>query len=258
MADQYFKDTSRTTDSIEATGSMASSASPPGLANKSLSSDTSATTMAKFSLDLRDLEAAAALETLGMVPETQWPVTEASTLEMSTDSEVTFRKVLGSAEVLATRPGVDPLEVTRPLADVSWTSQSPQATSPSVITRQPTRTSPGPWPPVASHVFGPSTTQVEPDTVSRQTTFSHHMDDPGSFHIYTKRFVSTFLKFLCSIGKITVLVYWNLEAKLVQLRHMHTDGSYVIMRPCLLAMAYNIHCVYTSGNRRRISNIERR
>ena len=101
MADQYFKDTSRTTDSIEATGSMASSASPPGLANKSLSSDTSATTMAKFSLDLRDLEAAAALETLGMVPETQWPGTEASTLEMSTDSEVTFRKVLGSAEVLA-------------------------------------------------------------------------------------------------------------------------------------------------------------
>ena len=54
-----------------------------------------------------------------MVPETQWPGTEASTLEMSTDSEVTFRKVLGSAEVLATRPGVDPLEVTRPLADVS-------------------------------------------------------------------------------------------------------------------------------------------
>ena len=57
--------------------------------------------MAKFSLDLRDLEAAAALEALGRVPESQWPVTEVSTLEMSTDSEVTFRKVLGSAEVLA-------------------------------------------------------------------------------------------------------------------------------------------------------------
>ena len=107
MADQYFKDTARTTDSIEATGSTASSASPPGLANKFLSSDTSAT--AKFSLDLRDLEAAAVFEALGMEPETQWPVTEASTLELSTDSEVTFRKVLGSAEVLATRPGVDPL-----------------------------------------------------------------------------------------------------------------------------------------------------
>jgi len=153
MADQYFKDTARTTDSIEATGSMVSSASPPGLANKFLSSDTSATAMAKSSLDLRDLEAAAALEALGMVPETQWPVTETSTLEMSIDSEVTFRKVLGSAEVLATRPGVDPLEVTRPLPKFGWTSQSPQAISPSVIARQPTYTSPGPWPPVASHVM---------------------------------------------------------------------------------------------------------
>jgi len=182
MADQYFKDTARTTDSIEATGSMASSASPPGLANKSLSSDASATAMAKFSLDLRDLEAAAVLEALGRVPETQWPVTEASTLEMSTDSEVTFCKVLGSSEILATRPGVDPLEVTRPLADVSWTSQSPQATSPSVLIRQPTRTSPGPWPSVASHVFGPSTTQVDPDRESRQTTNWHHTEDPGSLH----------------------------------------------------------------------------
>jgi len=185
MADQYFKDTPRTTDSIEATGSIASSVSLPGLANKFLSSDTSATAMAQFSLDLRDLEAVAALEALGRVPETQWPVTEASTLELSTDSEVTFRKVLGSAAVLATRPGVDPLEVTRPLADVSWTSQSPQATSPSVIVRQPTRTSSGPWPPMASHVFRPSTTQVDPnllDRESRQTTNWHHTEDPGSLH----------------------------------------------------------------------------
>ena len=74
---------------------MASSASPPGLANKVLSSDASATATAKFSLDLRDLEAAAVLEALGRVPETQGPVTEVSTLELSTDSEVTFRNVLG-------------------------------------------------------------------------------------------------------------------------------------------------------------------
>jgi len=184
MADPNIKDTSRTTDSIEATGLMASSASPPGLANKFLSSDTSTTAMAKFSLELRDLEAAAALEALGMVPETQWPGTEASTLEISTDSEVTFRKVLGSAEVLATRPGVDPLEVTRPLPEFSWTSQSPQATSPSVIVRQPTHTSPGPWPPVASHVFGPSTTQVDPDIPyreSRQTTHQPQTEDPEHF-----------------------------------------------------------------------------
>ena len=53
--------------------------------------------------------------------------------------------------------------MTRPLPEFGWTSQSPQATSPSVIVRQPTYTSPGPWPPVASHVFGPSTTQVDPD-----------------------------------------------------------------------------------------------
>jgi len=105
-----------------------------------------------------------------MVPETQQLITEASTLEMSTDSEVTFRKVLGSSEILATRPGVDPLEVTRPLADVSWTSQSPETTSPSVIARQPTYISPGPWPPVASHVFGPSTTQVDPDSPDRPET----------------------------------------------------------------------------------------
>jgi len=102
-------------------------------------------------------------------------------LEMSTDSEVTFRKVLGSSEILPTRPGVDPLEVTRPMADVSWTSQSPQATSPSVLIRQPTRTSPGPWPPVASHVFGPSTTQIDPDRESRQT--SHHIEDTEPLHL---------------------------------------------------------------------------
>jgi len=149
---------------------MASSVSPPGLANKSVSSDTSATAMARFSADLRDLEAAAVLEVLGRVPETQWPGTEASTLEMSTDSEVTFRKVLGSSEILPTRPGVDPLEVTRPMVDVSWTSQSPQATSPSILIRQPTRTSPGPWPSVASHVFGPSTTQVDPNSPDRPET----------------------------------------------------------------------------------------
>jgi len=124
-------------------------------------------------MDLRDLEAAAALEVLGRVP-------EASTLEMSTDSEVTFRKVLGSSEILATRPGVDPLEVTRPMADVSWTSQSPQTTSPSVITRQPTRTSPGPWPSVASHVFGPSTTQVDPNSPDRPETGTSPWFPPDS------------------------------------------------------------------------------
>jgi len=66
------------------------------------------------------------------------------------------------------------------LPDVDWTSQSPQATSPSLIARQSTRTSPGPWPLVTSHVFGPSTTQVDPDIPyreSRQTTHQPHTDD---------------------------------------------------------------------------------
>ena len=177
MADHYCKDTAHATDSIQATGSMASSVSPPGFASKSVSDNASATAMVKFSMDLRDLEAAAALEAMGRVPETQAPGTEASTLDRTVDSEVTFRKVLGSTEILPTRPGVDPLDVTRPMADVSWASQSPPATSPSIITRQPTRTSPGSWPP-ASHVFGPLTTQVEPE-VAR--TF-HTSDDPGSSH----------------------------------------------------------------------------
>ena len=131
-------------------------------------------------------ETAAALEALGVVPETQWPGTEASTLELSTDSEVTFRKVLGSAEVLATRPGVDPLEVTRPLPEFSWTTQSPQATSPSVIVRQPTRTSPGPWPPVASHVFGPSTTQVGSENPTREDLehlHGSHMEPIQTLHM---------------------------------------------------------------------------
>jgi len=130
--------------------------------------------MAEFGLELRDLEAAAALEALGMVPETQWPGTEASTLELSTDSEVTFRKVLGSAEVLATRPGVDPLEVTRPLPEFSWTTQSPQATSPSIIVR------PGMQSSAASHVFGPLTTQVGSENPPRedfQTSHWSHTED---------------------------------------------------------------------------------
>ena len=46
---------------------------------------------------LRDLEAATVLEALGVVPKTQWPSTEALMHELSTDSEVTFRRGLGSA-----------------------------------------------------------------------------------------------------------------------------------------------------------------
>jgi len=63
--------------------------------------------MARFSFDLHDkIEAANALQALSQVPETQLS---------SVDSEVTFRKVIGSGEVLATRLGVDLLEVMRPM-----------------------------------------------------------------------------------------------------------------------------------------------
>ena len=151
MADHSLANTSCTTDSSQATGSRTSSVSLSGFANRTLSSETSATAMARFSLDLRDLEAASALGAFGVVPETQWPSAEAIMHELSTDSEVTFRKVLGSAEILPARPGVDPLEVTRPMPDLSGTSQSPVTASPSVIARSQS----GSVPPAASYVFGP-------------------------------------------------------------------------------------------------------
>ena len=232
MADPYFKDTARTTDSIEATGTMASSASPPGLANKSVSSDASATAMVKFSMDLRDLEAAAALEVLGRVPETQQLITEASTLERSTDSEVTIRKVLGSSEILATRPGVDPLEITRPMADVSWASQSPQATSPSILVRQPTRASPGPWPPVASHVFGPSTTQVDPNLLVRESSKTinpRHTEDSGPLqkHVSIKHAV-------CLTGS-----HCSLMRAYKNLQFIHT----ILQSACTLHLSLNITAI---------------
>ena len=156
MADHSLANTSCTTDSSQATGLETSFVSLPGFANKTLSSETSATAMSRFSLGLRDLEARA----LCVVPETQWPSTEAIMHELSTDLEVTFRRVLGSAEVLPTRPGVDPLEVTRPLPDFSWTTH--------VIAR------PGTQPPAASHVFGPLTIQVDPETLHRTSSQTYN------------------------------------------------------------------------------------
>jgi len=57
--------------------------------------------------------------------------------ELSVDSEVTFRKVLGSAEILPTRPGIDPFKDTRPMdtpSDRSSLQLTPlTSVSPSVI-----------------------------------------------------------------------------------------------------------------------------
>ena len=135
MADHSLANTACTTDSSQATGSGTSSVSSSGPATKPPPLPWSGLVWI-----FRDLEAASALGALGVVLETQWPSTEAIMHELSTDSEVTFRKVLGSAEVIPTRPGVDPLEVTRHMPDLSGTSQSPVTASPSVITSQPLRT----------------------------------------------------------------------------------------------------------------------
>jgi len=76
-------------------------------------------------LDLREIEAASVLNTLGEVPETQLLSTQAIMHEVSTDSEVTFRRELGSAEILPTRPGIDPFEDTRPIGGVWGDQQRP-------------------------------------------------------------------------------------------------------------------------------------
>jgi len=69
--------------------------------------------MAQFSTDLRELQAVNALNTVSEASETQMLNTQATMHELSTDSEVTFRKVIGSAEILPSRPGIDPPDDTR-------------------------------------------------------------------------------------------------------------------------------------------------
>ena len=121
----------------------------PGPASNFLSR-TDASAMAQFSMELRELEAVSALSTLSSVSETQLD-TQAMMHELSVDSEVTFRKVLGSAEILPTRPGIDPFEDTRPI-DTSSDRNSLQltpitSTTPSVSTP---RMAPG-WLPQPHH-----------------------------------------------------------------------------------------------------------
>jgi len=79
-----------------------------------LLSRTDASAMAQFSMELRELAAVSALSTLSHIPETQLDA-QAIMHELSVDSEVTFRKVLESAEILPTRPGFDPFEDTKPM-----------------------------------------------------------------------------------------------------------------------------------------------
>ena len=78
--------------------------------------------MAQFSMELRELEAAQALNTMSQLAETQLD-TEAIMHELSVDSEVTFRKVMKSAEILPARPGIDTFEDTRPM-DKDWSGSA--------------------------------------------------------------------------------------------------------------------------------------
>jgi len=106
--------------------------------------------MARFSLDLRDLEAASAMGALGVVPETQWPSTEAIMHELSSDSEVTFPECWGRLKFYQLDAELTPWTLL-PMTDLSGTSQSPVTASPSVIARSPS----GSVLLAVSHVFGP-------------------------------------------------------------------------------------------------------
>ena len=93
----------------------------PGPASN-LPSRTDASAMVRLSLELREIEAVHALNTMSQVRKTQLD-NEAIMHELSVDSEVTFRKVMGSAEILPTRPSVDPFEDTRPM-DKDWSGSA--------------------------------------------------------------------------------------------------------------------------------------
>ena len=128
--------------------------------------------MARFSMELRELNALSSLSNLNRVPDTQLD-TQALIHEMSMDSEVTLRKVLGLAKILPLNPGLDPFEDTRPIetpSDSSGMQVTPiTATSPSVIAA-PSRMPLGPA--LSYHTLGPSS----------PLQWSHHTSKPGSLH----------------------------------------------------------------------------
>jgi len=80
--------------------------------------------------------------------------------ELSVDSEVTLRKVMGSAEMLPTRPSVDPNEVTRPM-DETWSGSA---------------STPSDW-------SGLQLTTVSPSVI---TSTSYHTQTPTALHNYDK------------------------------------------------------------------------
>jgi len=90
-----------------------------------LLSRTDASATAQFSMELTG--SGQCLKDTGSGSETQLD-TQAIMHELSVDSKVTFHKVLGSVEILPTRPGIDPFEDTR-LMDTPSDRSSLQLTS---------------------------------------------------------------------------------------------------------------------------------
>jgi len=123
--------------------------------------------MAQFSMELRELKAVRALSTLSSVSETQLN-TQAIMHEFSADSEVTFRKVLVSAEILTTRPGIDPFEDTRPMDTSSdrssWQLSPLTSVSPYIIA------------PRIPH--DPATTSASSNLSQHTGTAHHHTGTP--------------------------------------------------------------------------------
>jgi len=74
----------------------------------------------------------------------------------SVDLEVTFHKVIGSFEVLRTRPGVDPLVVTRPMAR-DWSNSATTPSDWSGVQSTPITTKLFSLPVVTSSVIAPRT-----------------------------------------------------------------------------------------------------
>ena len=98
--------------------------------------------------------------------------------------EVTFRREIGSAEILPTRPGIDPFEDTRPMytaSDVSYTQKSPITADSLPLRVRTPYTHPGSVPPASSYIFGlqPKISGHQPEPGS---TLSHYTVDPTSLH----------------------------------------------------------------------------
>jgi len=155
MANPTLDDTRSTLHTVPT--ATAGSALVPGPASN-LPSRIDASAMAQFSMEIKEIEAVHALNTMSQITETQLN-TEAIMHELSVDSEVTFRKVMGSAEILPTRPSVNPNEVTRSM-DETWSRSA---------------STPSDWSSL-------QLTSVSPSVI---ISTSHHTSTPETLHMHT-------------------------------------------------------------------------